>query len=991
MAKQDIIQTSFSTGEIGPSLYGRNDIAQYENACAIVENFIPRSYGPAISAPGSRYVASVSDGTLNTRLIKFVFNRVDSYVIEMGDLYMRFFTNRGQVVTPGGTEDLSAFSANLKAHWKMNDNVAGTGTTLVLDAVGSHNGTASTITSSVSTTGIVGQAFNLNGQYYVSVADNNQFTRTASTQPMTILGWYYYSNNGTSQMLFSKDNSTSQREYFLSINSASKLFFAVFDNTTSGSNRWTSTDTVKEGWNFISVVFKGAGTSSADCTFYINGVVAGTSFASNPTGFIKMSNTTAQVEIGSYAIGTIKWANKIDNVAFLDTDLTSLQIASLYTSTAYQITTVYDSNQVSDVEFTQLNDIVYLTHPDKPIQKLIRTSANDWTITAAPIVGGPFLDDNITAITITASATTGTVNLTVSPTNSSLFTISGSTLGHHNAFWMIGGLAQTNTTTGLKEMGYVKITNVVNSYTATATVIKNLKASSATAVWAEGAWSAVRGYPSMVTFHERRLAFARTNEEPQKEWASKVFVFENFSLDTKVDDDALNLPLASNEGNQIQWLASSKSLLAGTYGGVFVTNSGSTSPITPDNANASDQIGYGSESIAPKTIGNFIYFVQRFGEKLRELFFNFDTDSYKAIDRTILAPHILKSGVVEMDLQENPESILYHVLDNGTIATMTREVDQEVTGWARRTTAGTFTSIAVIPSQSANYDEAWFIVERWVNGAQKKYVEFFEDIEVPARQDLCLYLDSALTYNAYTNSSLSSTTISLSASSGSVTVTSSTGYFVGNDVGQRIRSIDANGNTLGEGQITATASTTSLTLSITTTFNALSYATGRWGVSVTNLAGLSHLEAKTVSILADGNQESSTRTVASGAITLGSNYFVVSVGLGYDQIIKTLPKEAGSEKGTAQGKFQRYNEIAFRVNRSTQGFQYGTDASNLDSVNLAFTPTVTTLYTGILPKDTGGLTMRGGYARGAQIYIKNSSPLPVELLNIIGYLETYEK
>ena len=393
----------------------------------------------------------------------------------------------------------------------------------------------------------------------------------------------------------------------------------------------------------------------------------------------------------------------------------------------------------------------------------------------------------------------------------------------------------------------------------------------------------------------------------------------------------------------------------------------------------------------PKKIGNFLYFVQQFGKKLREMFFNFDLDSYKAVDRTILSPHILSDGCIDMAVQRNPETILYNILANGTLATMSREVDQDVTAWARHTTAGTYTSIAIIPSQSENYDEAWVIVERWIEGAQKKYVEFFENIEVPTQQYDCLYLHSALTYDAYESTSTSSATISLSASSGSVTLTSSTAYFAGSQVGRRIRAVDENGDTIGQGQITATASTTSITLSITTTFNALSYAAGRWGVSVSTVSGLGHLEAKTVGILADGLVESLTRTVASNAVTLGSNYWVIHVGLSYDQILFTLPKEAGTNRGTAQGKLQRYNEISLKVNRSTQNFKYGPDADNLDELNLAFTPTVTTLYTGVLPPQSGGISMRGGYTRGAQIYLKNSQPLPIEILSIMGALDTNEK
>lgn len=1196
--KTDVIQTSFTGGEFAPSLYGRTDIAQYANACAIVENFLPRSYGPIISMPGTRYVATVSDSSLRTRLIPFIFNRTDAYIIEMGDLYMRFYTNRGQVVTKAGTESLASFTSTTVAHWKMNDNVGGTGTTVVLDATTTHNGTASTVTSSLSTTAIVSTGFNLAERYHISVADHADFTRTASSQPMTIAGWAYYTNNSSSQAIFSKSG-----EYELSINSSDELSFfvssgnaetklllhmdgtdgsttfsdssaagnnataqgnaqvdtaqskfggasALFDGTgdyltvadsadwdfgtgdftvdfwvrfaaistnmalfdiginssgknvqmnventnkletrinntshlvtlsggslvndtwyhialvrngstcnvylngvsqgsftdagdvTGGTgveiansstiggiaalngwmdefrvvkgsaiwtadftvpdeayagsavNSWTVNDALSEGWHFLAVVFKGTGASSSDNKMYVDGQLVTTTFSSDPA-FIKMSDTSSLFRFGTTtSTGTKNWKSKLDNWAFIHQELTAAQVASLYSTSAYQLTTVFTENEVFDVQFTQLNDVIWLTHPNHPPQKLIRTSANEWSIANFAFVGGPFLDDNLTTTTITASATTGTVNLTVTPTNASLFTLSSSTLGHHNSYWMIGGLAQTNATTGLQEMGYVQITHVINSYTATATVIKNLKSTSATAVWAEGAWSAVRGYPSSVTLQEFRLWFARTNHEPQKEWGSHTFVYENFALDTQADDDALNLPLGSTESNEIQWLASGKSVFAGTFGGAFVTNSGSTDPITPNNAKASEEVGFGSSPTSPKKIGNFLYYVQRFGKKLREMFFNWELDTFKAVDRTILSPHILGDGVVDMDVQQNPETILYCVLTNGTLATMTREVDQEVTAWARHSTAGTYTSVAVIPSQSSLYDEAWVIVERFISGNRRKYVEYFEDIEVPDRQDMCLYLHSALTYDAYEATSTSSTTISLSGSSGSITLTSSTAYFNGGMIGKRLRAINSSGDTIGQGQITATGSTTSITLSITTTFSALSYSAGFWGVSVSTVSGLDHLAAKTVGILADGVKESLTRTVASGMVTLGSNYWVIHVGLSYNQLLFTLPKESGTNRGTAQGKFQRINEIAFKVNRSTQDFKYGIDADNLDDVVGAFTPTVTSLYTGIIPSQAGGITMRGGYKRGSQVYIKNSNPLPIELTSLMGTLDSYEK
>jgi hypothetical protein len=62
----------------------------------------------------------------------------------------------------------------------------------------------------------------------------------------------------------------------------------------------------------------------------------------------------------------------------------------------------------------------------------------------------------------------------------------------------------------------------------------------------------------------------------------------------------------------------------------------------------------------------------------------------------------------------------------------------------------------------------------------------------------------------------------------------------------------------------------------------------------------------------------------------------------------------------------------------------------VEDIILVFPPKITTLYTGIIPT-IGTLAMRGGYFRGAKIYIKNSNPLPLEILSIMGALDTNEK
>lgn len=778
--KIDTIQTSFVGGEFAPALFGRTDIAQYANACAELENFLIRPYGPIISTPGTEFINECKTGgsTSIARMIQFVFSQSDAYAIEMGVGYFRFFTN-GAIVISSGT-------------------------------------------------------------------------------------------------------------------------------------------------------------------------------------------------------------------------------------TPFEVSHTYTAAEIPNVQYCQLNDIIFLVHPSHRTQKLTRLSANNWTLTDFPFVGGPFAVENaiysngtttlFTSATITPSGTSGSITLSAS---ANLFIPSGGTLGHKNTYWKIGSTI-TSATTGLDIQGYVQITAITNPSTATATVVKTLVSTAATTDWAEGSWSDLRGYPSRVTFHQQRLFLARTNAEPQTVLGSKSFVYEDFAVDGGADDDALNLQLASNEANEIKWLAPGSDLIAGTYGGEFAIGAGDGSAITPSNVKVSKQTSWGSEAILPKKIGSFYYYVQRFGKKLRELFFDFNNlNGYKSVDKTILSPDIsgastvsstANTGFIDITYQQNPDTILWAVCSNGTIATMTREVDQEVQGWARQTTDGVFESICTIPSQTEPNDEVWVIVKRTINGTARRYVERFKSMIVPDRQDQCFYVHSGLMYDAYdATAALTSTSISLSATNGTIVVTSSAAYFNANDVGQRIRAIDADGVTLGELTITARTSSTIVVGTVNYTFSTTAFAAGRWGVSVETISGLNHLEAKSVSVLADGGTDKPNKTVSNGSITLAYDYFVVTAGLPYTQKIITLPQEAGSQRGTSQGKIQRINEVGFKVNRSHKGFTVGGTEDEIERISFRDPSTLMgtpeSLFTGTIPN----ITLRGDYKYGAQVVIENSDPLPIELLNIITSLDTNDK
>jgi hypothetical protein len=95
------IVTSFNAGEWSPQLYGRVDLQKYANAARIMENFVPLPQGTATRRPGTRFVAetkSSGDGIV----IPFEFSTTQAYIIEAGNLYFRFYKDRGRIETTPG-------------------------------------------------------------------------------------------------------------------------------------------------------------------------------------------------------------------------------------------------------------------------------------------------------------------------------------------------------------------------------------------------------------------------------------------------------------------------------------------------------------------------------------------------------------------------------------------------------------------------------------------------------------------------------------------------------------------------------------------------------------------------------------------------------------------------------------------------------------------------------------------------------------------------
>lgn len=251
---------------------------------------------------------------------------------------------------------------------------------------------------------------------------------------------------------------------------------------------------------------------------------------------------------------------------------------------------------------------------------------------------------------------------------------------------------------------------------------------------AAGAWtlesfvfSADYGFPKAVTFFEGRLIFGGLTNLPTNIWASKSGQQKNFRLGT-ADDSAFSFDLASGKNETILSLVSDKTLLAFTYDSIISLNGGNDDPLTPTNVQKRVQSNRGCRYLQPISADNSLVFVQRNNKKIVNL--SYDASRYGYVDSeiTVICDHLLDNNltIVDMAFSQEPKSILYFVLSDGTMITCTYYQQEQVIAFARHETNGEYKNVAVIPHNGK--DEVWTVVSRPIpSAANKDFVEIFDE------------------------------------------------------------------------------------------------------------------------------------------------------------------------------------------------------------------------------------------------------------------------
>jgi len=415
----------------------------------------------------------------------------------------------------------------------------------------------------------------------------------------------------------------------------------------------------------------------------------------------------------------------------------------------YEISTTYTAAQISEIEYVQSADVLYLVHDNHKPRKLSRTGHTSWSISDVDFFDGPYDAANTSSTTLTPSGTSGSVTVTAS---SSVFVandVGRSVRIKHSSTWGFGIITAFGSATS--------VTVAVNAD-------RNYGGTGAVTDWRLGTFY-TGNFPTKITFFEERLFYAGTTQQPSTVFGSMSADFDKFSptsVDGSVNDDnGLSFTLVSDQVNQITGMYGGKFLHIFTKNGAFNMSSGSaTQGITPTTVQVTNETNDGAADKKVSPASKSVLFIGKNKKRLREFAYNIDYDSFTTPDMTVLSEHVGFGGFEECSFANYPNNILWVRRGDGVLLGFTYYRDQDVTAWHRHTIAGTnakVKSIAVIPGVDDAFDTLYLIIERTINSATTQYVEFLEEdyrVDDGLTKDDQFFVDSGLTYSGSSTSTL---------------------------------------------------------------------------------------------------------------------------------------------------------------------------------------------------------------------------------------------
>jgi len=420
---------------------------------------------------------------------------------------------------------------------------------------------------------------------------------------------------------------------------------------------------------------------------------------------------------------------------------------------------------------------------------------------------------------------------------------------------------------------------------------------------------ATDGYPATIGFFQQRIVFAGFSNAPEKFRASRTGLFGDFSTHTPLrDDDAIDVSLVGRDVQRIKHIIEQSSVLILTSSGEWTLNGDANGALTPTSINARQQSYHGSADLRPIVAGGVSIYKIDQGPELRELQFEFASQSFKGADLSVFAQDLFEGKtIVAWDYASAPNGVVWAILNDGTAAAMTYLPEHQVYGWATVATTGVYKDVCVVPESTG--DATYFVALRGGNYTLERAYDFSNSASLSSYTQL----DSAVAYSGLLNTNAALTYVTGWTSDDTQAIGTSSAVFSSGDVGRYFDLVT--GTEVLRVKCTSFVATNNIRVraqrDVPVSFRLVEAdAIYRTAASVT---GLTHLNGSAVTILADGDVY--TGTVTSGAVSFARPARIVKVGLPFTCTLKTLDVDPNQSQ-TITTKNKTINEVSIQVRNS---------------------------------------------------------------------------
>ena len=440
----------------------------------------------------------------------------------------------------------------------------------------------------------------------------------------------------------------------------------------------------------------------------------------------------------------------------------------------YEVPHPYTEAELFDVHYVQSADVMTLVHPNHAPRELRRLGATKWELKVINF-GSPLpTPTNVqVAMYIPSSSTT---NADTYLTHKYVVTAIGTNLVEesnqsssasvdNNIF--VTGAKNTitwNAVTGATRYRVYKeqggIYGFLGETTTTTLVDDNVAPDfSRTPPIHENDFVGTGNYPGAVSYFEQRRVFAGTNNGPQDIWMTKSGTESNMSFGLPIqDDDRIEFRVAAREANTIRHIVPLTQLLLLTGSAEWRITSINSDAITPSSISVKPQSYIGANNSQPVIVNNSLVYAAARGGHVRELGYNWQANGFITGDLSLRAPHLFDNlTTIDMALSKAPIPIVWMTSSNGKLLGLTYVPEQQLGAWHQHDTDGLFESVACV--SEGNDDVTYCVIQRNINGANKRYIERMGTRLFKTQRDN-FFVDCGATYDGTNTDTNKTVTIS---------------------------------------------------------------------------------------------------------------------------------------------------------------------------------------------------------------------------------------